>query len=141
MERLEEVLKTFIGIKRSNNRLTKAVKDDTANYNLNVNEFAVLEVLFNKGPLRIQHIKERILIANSSTTYIIDKLVDKGYLERVCDENDRRIFYAQLTESGQKLMTEIFPKHEQMLLKQFDSLSDEEIVQLKNLLKKLNQYD
>lgn len=141
MERLEEALKTFIAIKRSNNRLTKAVKDDTANYNLNVNEFAVLEVLYNKGPLRIQHIKERILIANSSTTYIIDKLVDKGYLQRVCDENDRRIFYAQLTKSGQNLMAEIFPKHEQMLLKQFDSLDDEELVQLKNLLKKLNQYN
>lgn len=140
MDRLEESLKTFIAIKRSNNRLNRAVKDDISNYNLNVNEFAVLEVLFNKGPLRIQHIKERILIANSSTTYIIDKLSDKGYLERVCDENDRRIYYAKLTESGQNLMEEIFPGHEQMIKKQFSALEDDELVQLKELLKKLNHY-
>lgn len=141
MERLNEVLKTFIAIKRSNNRINQAVKQDVTNYNLNVNEFTVLEVLYSKGPQRIQQIKERVLIANSSTTYIIDKLCSKNYIERVSDDSDRRIFYAQLTPSGKKLMEEIFPNHEQMILNLFKRLEDEEVLELKQLLKKLNDYD
>ncbi len=141
MERLNEVLKTFIAIKRSNNRINQAVKQDVTNYNLNVNEFTVLEVLYSKGPQRIQQIKERVLIANSSTTYIIDKLCDKNYIERVSDDSDRRIYYAQLTPSGKKLMEEIFPNHEQMILNLFKRLEDDEILELKRLLKKLNDYD
>lgn len=141
MDRLNEALKTFIAIKRNNNRLNDAVKKDVSNHNLNVNEFTVLEVLYSKGPQRIQQIKERILIANSSTTYIIDKLVDKNYVERTCDESDRRIYYAQLTPSGQKLMEEIFPDHEQMILRLFDNLDDNELLELKRLLRKLNNYD
>ena len=71
MTRSEEALKTFVGIKRTNDRLNKAVKVDVKNYGLNVNEFTVLEVLFHRGKLQVQQIKELILIANSSTTYIM----------------------------------------------------------------------
>lgn len=141
MDRLNEALKTFIAIKRNNNRFNVAIKNDVGYHNLNVNEFTVLEVLYNKGPQRIQQIKERILIANSSTTYIIDKLVDKDYVERICDESDRRIYYAQLTPAGRKLMDKVFPGHEKMILELFDNLEDEELLELKRLLRKLNEYE
>ncbi|EKU93190.1 transcriptional repressor MprA [Alloiococcus otitis] len=140
MDRLEEALKTYIAIKRTNNRMTDAAKADVTHHGLNINEFAVLEVLYHKGPQRIQHIKEKILIASSSTTYIIDKLADKGYIDRVRDQVDRRIYYAQLTRSGEQVMDEIFPGHEKMILNLFDRMEDQEIYFLKELLKKMNGY-
>lgn len=140
MDRMSEVLKTFIAIKRGNNRLNRAIKEDINRHNLNVNEFTVLEVLYSKGPQRIQQIKERVLIANSSTTYIIDKLCDKQFVERTTDQRDRRIYYARLTPAGQNLMEEIFPDHKQVILDLFDGFTDDEILQLKGLLKKLNHY-
>lgn len=140
MNRIEEALKTFVGIKRTNDRLNKAVKLDVENYDLNVNEFTVLEVLFHKGKLQVQQIKESILIANSSTTYIIDKLCQKQLVERVQDDIDRRITYVNLTNKGHLLMEKIFPKHEQIILQLFDNLEDDELIELKRLLKKMNSH-
>jgi MarR family 2-MHQ and catechol resistance regulon transcriptional repressor len=140
MTRSEEALKTFVGIKRTNDRLNKAVKVDVKNYGLNVNEFTVLEVLFHRGKLQVQQIKELILIANSSTTYIIDKLCQKKLVKRVQDKIDRRITYVDLTDEGYQLMKESFPKHEQTILSLFDRLDDEELVEMKRLLKKMNGY-
>lgn len=140
MTRSEEALKTFVGIKRTNDRLNKAVKLDVKNYGLNVNEFTVLEVLFHRGKLQVQQIKELILIANSSTTYIIDKLCQKKLVKRVQDKIDRRITYVDLTDEGYQLMKESFPKHERTILSLFDRLDDEELVEMKRLLKKMNGY-
>lgn len=140
MTRSEEALKTFVGIKRTNDRLNKAVKVDVKNYGLNVNEFTVLEVLFHRGKLQVQQIKELILIANSSTTYIIDKLCQKKLVKRVQDKIDRRITYVDLTDEGYQLMKESFPKHERTILSLFDRLDDEELVEMKRLLKKMNGY-
>ena len=140
MTRSEEALKTFVGIKRTNDRLNKAVKVDVKNYGLNVNEFTVLEVLFHRGKLQVQQIKELILIANSSTTYIIDKLCQKKLVKRVQDKIDRRITYVDLTDEGYQLMKESFPKHERTILSLFDRLDDEELGEMKRLLKKMNGY-
>lgn len=140
MTRSEEALKTFVGIKRTNDRLNKAVKVDVKNYGLNVNEFTVLEVLFHRGKLQVQQIKELILIANSSTTYIIDKLCQKELVKRVQDKVDRRITYVDLTDEGYQLMKESFPKHERTILSLFDRLDDEELVEMKRLLKKMNGH-
>lgn len=140
MTRSEEALKTFVGIKRTNDRLNKAVKVDVKNYGLNVNEFTVLEVLFHRGKLQVQQIKELILIANSSTTYIIDKLCQKKLVKRVQDKIDRRITYVDLTDEGYQLMKESFPKHERTILSLFDRLDDEELVEMKRLLKKMNGH-
>lgn len=139
MNRQEETLKAFIGVKRTNEMLETSVRDDVRRYDLNLNEFAVLELLYHKGQQPIQKIKEKILIASSSTTYIIDKLCQKGYVERQYDSDDRRIIYAVLTEEGHKLISDIFPNHARIIEESFEHLNDEELLQLRYLLKKLNQ--
>ncbi|NLJ95306.1 MAG: MarR family transcriptional regulator [Clostridiaceae bacterium] len=138
MVRSKEALKAYIGIKRTNDRFTTAAKQHVAHYDLNLNEFAVLELLFHKGEQTVQTIKEKILIANSSTTYIIDKLSDKGLVKRVVSSDDRRIFFIHLTEKGEALISQIFPEHEKIIENLYQRLTDEEIIDLKELLKKLN---
>lgn len=54
------------------------MQQDVKNYGLNVTEFAVLELLYSKGPQPIQRIRDRVLIASSSISYIVSQLEDKG---------------------------------------------------------------
>ena len=138
MTRMEESLKAFVGIKRTNDILEKLVKNDAQQYGLNISEFAVMELLYNKGPQPINRIQERILIANSSTTYILDKLQQKGYIIRERDENDRRSMKAALTEEGESLIARIFPAHSELLAGLFTSLSDEELSAFREMLKKIS---
>ena len=45
-------------------------------------------------------VKNKILIASSSTTYVIDQLVKKGYVKRELCQADKRVTYAEITEEG-----------------------------------------
>src|SRR5699024_6454239 len=98
MDRIEESLKAFVGIKRTNDLLEKSVKKDVRSYGLNISEFAGLEILYNKEPQPMNRRQERILIANSSTTYVLDKLQKKEYIGRQKDENDKRSMIVLLTD-------------------------------------------
>lgn len=141
MERKELALKVFVSLKRVEDYFDQAVKRDVAKYGLNVNEFAVLEFLYHKGCQTVQCVKKRILIANSSTTYIIDKLCRKGLVERQHDEKDRRIIYVHLTHKGHELMVQNFLQHAQMITRQFDRLDNQQLETLHHLLKLTTGYE
>lgn len=91
MTQQQEALKAYIGLLRTSHRLEQLAKQDVTCYDLNITEFSVLELLLHKGPQTIQKIKEKILIASSSTTYVIDQLHKKGYVTRTPSEKDRRM--------------------------------------------------
>ncbi|MGT2812004.1 MarR family transcriptional regulator [Streptococcus minor] len=138
MDRQEEALKAIVGLKRVNAHLESIMRQDVHRHNLNVNEFAVLELLYHKGRQQVQAIKEKILVANSSTTYLLNKLCEKELCFRQIDENDKRITYIDLTETGKKLMAKIFPEHARVLESAVHRLSDGELTQLRFLLKKIS---
>ncbi|MHA3225236.1 MarR family winged helix-turn-helix transcriptional regulator [Globicatella sulfidifaciens] len=138
MSRKAESLKTYIALKRSINEIESKTRKYVGSFGLNLNEFAVLEILYHKGKRTTQQIKEGILIANSSTTYIVDKLCDKGLVKREFAPEDRRVINVEITESGRKLMDELFPTHAEQLTANFDKLSEYDITEIRQLLKKMN---
>lgn len=136
----ERALKLFIVLTRSMQAVKKKVEEDIRSHGLNTTEFAVLELIFHKGKQPIQRIGEKVLIASSSITYVVDKLVKKGYLTRETCSKDRRVSYAVLTEEGKTLMEQIFPMHEQAIRRITDGLTEEEKDQATELLKKLGHH-
>ena len=135
MTRQSDALKTFVALKRTTDNFFKRVQADIKCHGLTVNEFAVLEVLYNKGPQPIQQIKEKILIASSSTTYVIDSLEKRNYVVRTQDLSDKRTYHASLTEKGYQLIDSVFPSHAQMIESCFQDLDDASLTQLRELLK------
>lgn len=133
-------LKLFIVLSRALESVKKQVVKDIKRYELNLTEFAVLELLYHKGEQPIQIIGKKVLLASSSITYVVDKLEEKGLLERIACPNDRRVIFGRLTEKGEKLMEEIFPQHEKAMAKIFSSLSKEEKEQAIELLKKIGLF-
>lgn len=63
----------------------------------NPTAFAVLEVLYYKGPQPIQQIGAKLLLQSGNVTYVIDKLEAAGYLQRQPCPRDRRVIFAELT--------------------------------------------
>lgn len=135
MDRTQISLNTFVGLNRTLDHLMKIVKTDVQRYGLNVTEFAVMELLYNKGDQPIQRIGNRVLIASSSITYVVDKLEEKGCIVRQRNEKDKRVTNASLTDKGRSLMDEIFPDHASTLESTFSVLTDEEITVLQTTLK------
>ncbi|MFH5882277.1 MarR family winged helix-turn-helix transcriptional regulator [Liberiplasma polymorphum] len=132
-------LKTITILFRAHNAIANVIKDDVAKYGLNTTEFGTLEALYHKGPLTVKEILEKVLIANSSMSYVIETLVKKGYIQKQCKKNDRRSFVVSLTKQGQKFMDEVYPIHETRLLDVLNRLTEEEKTQLQTLLKKIGK--
>ena len=135
---MKNEFKAIIGIMRASNLLVDDLKKTLKSYPINATEFSVMEFLYNKGDKSIQEIRDRILLASGSATYVVDNLEKKGYVNRKISQKDKRVTYIKLTEVGKKLMDDIFPIHKINTKMIFDDLTKEELVTLKEILKKIN---
>lgn len=113
------------------------IKEEMTKNKLNITEFSVLEVLYQKGKQTIQQIGNRILISSGSMTYVIDKLEQKGLLRRNDCPDDRRVIHVTLTNTGNELMNQIMPPYDVMIDHIFDSLNSDEAETLVRLLQKI----
>lgn len=117
--------------------LSKNIQEDIEGYNLNLEYFMILELLYSKGPHPVQKISETLSIPSGSITYVVNKLEKLGLVERRSNPNDGRAFNVVLTEKGEALFNEIFPKHVATISRNLSFISNEEKEQLIELLKKI----
>ena len=106
-------------------------------FGLGTTEFGVLEVLYHKGELLVCEVQRRILVESSSTTYVVDKLVQRGLVRRRPDETDRRSVRLDLTPAGRRLIQRIFPPHAQAMRRAVAALPPREQAQAIRLLREL----
>lgn len=133
-------LKAVTVMLRASQAIQEVLKKNTASHGLNLTEFAVLELLYHKGDQPIQIIGKKILISSGSITYVIDKLEQKGFAVRKACPTDRRVTFATITSSGKAFMDEYFPKHEAKIEEIFEQLSEEEINDTIELLKRIGHH-
>jgi DNA-binding MarR family transcriptional regulator len=55
------------------------------------------------GALPLGKISDRLQVHRASVTNVIDKLADRGYVERVGHERDRRAILARITKEGRRV--------------------------------------
>lgn len=130
--------KVVIEILRASNLLVDDLKKTLKNYPINTTEFSVMEFLYSKGEKSIQEIRDRVLLASGSATYVVDNLEKKGYVNRIINETDKRVTYIKLTREGKDLINNIFPIHKKNTKKIFNDLTNGELITLKEILKKIN---
>lgn len=132
-------LKLWVVLARAHRAVADHARRDIEGHGLGVTEFAVLEVLHHRGPLPLGEIGERILLTSGSTTYVADKLEERGLISRRACEDDRRVVYAELTTSGREVIERIFPAHAEAIRRAVNGLSPAERQRATELLKKLGR--
>lgn len=134
---MQEDLKTFIILFKSYQSLLNQVKQSLEGTDFTLNEFMAMEALLAKGSLTTQELIDSVLIANSSMTYVLDTLARKGWIERIRDEDDRRIQKISLTVSGRAHIQAVYQEHYPHMRSFFEILSTQEEAQLQTLLKRI----
>ena len=87
--------------------------------------------------IRQKDLMEKLHIGQSSTSELINKLEDDGYIERKVDESDKRATLLFLTDKGQARAAEVADERAAMFDDMFSKVSDEEKQTLSDLLDKL----
>lgn len=133
-------LQLIIAIARSYQAIGQGVRPHLVQHGLGMTEFAVLEVLYHKGPLSLGEIRDRILVTGASTTYVVKNLERRGLMRRRPCADDQRIVFGELTPKGRALMDDVFPAHVDRLRHVTAGLSASEKRAAARLLRRLSQH-
>ncbi|WP_136481177.1 MarR family winged helix-turn-helix transcriptional regulator [Cognatitamlana onchidii] len=104
-------------------------------FGISPQQFNILRILRGGGkPLKVQTIKERMIERAPNATRLMDKLCDKGLINRLPCPEDRRVVHIEITASGLQLLKDIDANYKNDLL---DKLTDKEAEILSDLLDKI----
>lgn len=109
-------------------------------FGLNEGELNVLAALRRAGApnaLTPTDLYKGLLLSSGAMTNRIDRLEERGLVERVRDDEDRRRILVVLTDEGRTVIDEAMDAHVDMLRGTMDVLDDDERETLVGLLRKL----
>jgi MarR family 2-MHQ and catechol resistance regulon transcriptional repressor len=107
---------------------------------LGLSDFAVLELLLHKGPQPVNVIGKKVLLASGSTTAAVDRLEEKGLVERTADPDDGRSRIVRLTATGHEVIEQAFSQHAKDIEETMAVLKPAERRELVRLLKKVGLW-
>lgn len=92
-----------------------------------------------KGTVKPTDIAKQFAITPASVTSQIDNLVEEGWLERVYNQDDKRVIEVTLTERGKEELKKEIGTQQKSFSDIFDVLNQEEQKQLLELVRKVNK--
>lgn len=125
LARIERHNQTIIGVKKSEARILLCV------------DFLAKK---NEGTVNISQISKKLLITPPSTTEFVKNLINKGYLEKHINPNDKRSISISLTDNGQKLVDSLTQYFNSLFSGIIEKLGVEQSNLLIELLDKVNSY-
>lgn len=77
-------------------------------FDLSLAQFNILRILRGaKKSITVNTVKDRMVEKSPNTTRLMDKLVEKGLIDRMRCDNDRRVVYVEIAQSGLDILKEI----------------------------------
>jgi DNA-binding MarR family transcriptional regulator len=130
--------RTIIHLMLVHNKVTENISHSFKPFGISAQQFNVLRILRGqKGkPANLSTLNERMVSKMSNTTRLVDKLMNKGYVDRIVCPVNRRKVEITITEDGLQALSEmdaVLKKTEHELLASF---TDKELEQLNILLNK-----
>jgi len=114
-------------------------KRSIASLDICLSDFAVLEILLNKGPHPVNTIGKRVMLTSGSITTAVDRLEERGLVRREQSAEDRRVFIVDLTAKGRRFIERAFEGHKETMERAAGVLTQREREQLLPLLRKLGK--
>lgn len=131
--------RTIIHLALVQNKVNEILANALKPFEVSVQQFNVLRILRGqKGvPANLSTLNERMVTKMSNTTRLVDKLLAKGYVDRMVCPSNRRKIEISITEEGHNAlqkMDKAFKNGEDELLRSF---TDKKLIELNNLLDKI----
>jgi DNA-binding MarR family transcriptional regulator len=102
-------------------------------------QFILLRVLYEKERSTVSDLASLLKQSNSATTIALNRLVKAGYVNRVRDEQDRRVVWVTLSDKAVPLMERLLSRRRELLTKLMENLTDSELEQFTFYLRKVKQ--
>jgi DNA-binding MarR family transcriptional regulator len=120
-------------------RLMKQYAAEDLWQDLSMREYDVLYTLSKRRePLRIGELHRHVLLSQPALSRMVDRLVERGFVERCADRTDRRGVRLSLTDAGRDRQRQIGRRHARSVARALTTeLTREELRQLTTICWKL----
>ena len=132
-------LKAVIALNRVTNNLNRRAATIFRSHGLTMMQFAVLEVLYHRGDLKIGEIIEKILSTGGNMTVVLKNLIKDGFVVKCADPADSRASVISITDEGRRKIEVLFPKYLEDLNDFMKGISADEKKMLISTLKVLQK--
>jgi DNA-binding MarR family transcriptional regulator len=89
-------------------QLLPTVPKELLTLDISMSQLKVMLLLFINGPLNMSNIAASLDVTLPTASSLIDRLVEKDYIERENISDDRRVVLCRLSENGQKAINGIW---------------------------------
>lgn len=136
----DERFKAMINIKFTANWMNNLQNRSLEQFGLSIPQYNILRILRGSqgDPLSVNSIRDRMVEKSPNTTRLMDKLIDKQFIERVRCDHDRRVVYVSITNEGLKLLQQM-DDHFQNIDDFMSKITEQEANTLNVLLDKLRE--
>ncbi|MBQ0141099.1 MAG: MarR family transcriptional regulator [Kurthia sp.] len=107
------------------------------NYTITPPQFIALQWLDELGDMTIGDLSNKMYLAFSTTTDLIDRMEKNQLVQRVRDMQDRRVVRIHLLTEGEKIIKEVIEKRQKYLGNIVSDFQSSEIEELSALLHKM----
>ena len=135
--RVRTALSAYVKLLRASRAVIARVEKRLAAEGLTVTQFGVLEALLHRGPLTQRELGRKVLTSPGNMTDVVDKMERRGLVHRSRSTTDRRQVHVEMTQAGQHLVRELFPRHADDIAQAMAGLEPQDLARLDALLRKL----
>jgi MarR family 2-MHQ and catechol resistance regulon transcriptional repressor len=132
-------LDAYIKLTRAAGSINLAMSRSLSQSGLTESQFGVLEALHHLGPMRPCELAAKLLTSGANMTTVIDNLEKRNLISRERDTDDRRSFTIRLTDEGDAIISELFPRHADFITQGMSALDPGEQLMLGELCRKLGK--
>jgi len=94
-------------------------------------------LLMHDGRKTMGEIASALGVSKSAATQLLEGLIEKGFVERVQDEGDKRVVFVSVSRSGLRRFRHMRERGGRRMSQLFDLLDDTELEQIEAITKKL----
>ena len=132
--RILEVKNLFTGI------TTEMVKSSVGimGFAVNMSQLKAMTAFSEDSPLSMGELCKMANVKMPSMTEVVDRFEKEGILERIRDDEDRRVVKVKMTVKGKKMHKEVLKRRADELTKMFGVLTTQDRIKLVDSLKNVS---
>ena len=115
-------------------------REFVSQYGITPPQFVALQWLEELGDITIGELSNRLYLAFSTTTDLVDRMEKNELVKRMRDENDRRVVVIHLLEKGERIIQEVIEKRQGYLHEILVGFDVRETEQFSSYLQKLHVH-
>ena len=118
--------------------IKKRGREILVDFGITTPQFNALLALREEPDMTMGDLCEKLFLACSTATDLIDRMEKNGFLERNRDTEDRRVIRLSISDKGQQVIKEVIVARRRYVASMLERLGESEIDQLGASLEKLH---